>query len=139
VELGVVYANQKEYPKLVDVLRQAIGVSPTAVRAYLGEHPLGDSPATAPDKAEISAPASAEGARDTVSLLVGVAMSRLESGRDREAVGALEIVLKLEPENPPAVMLLTAAYLLMGADTAEAGRRSVLRIIPELAAELFER
>jgi hypothetical protein len=42
IELGLVYACRGEYPKMVEVLRQAVEAGSGGVRAYLGRQPLGD-------------------------------------------------------------------------------------------------
>lgn len=129
VELGMVYACLGRYGEMVGVLRQAAGVGPSAVRAYLGEGPqLG---------ARRHHPASVEGAKETASRIVMTAASLIASGWDREAAGRLEMAVQIDRSNGPAVMLLAIAYLLLGEDAAEAGRKSVFRGIPELASELF--
>ena len=71
--------------------------------------------------------------------LLGVAMSRIVSGEDKEAALALEIALQLNSKNSPAVLLLTATYLLWVKGGEERGRTSALRNIPGLAEELCGR
>lgn len=129
VELGMVYACLGRYEEMVDVLRQAISVGPSAVRAYLGEGP--QSGAREHD------PRSVDGVKEIASRLVVSAASHIASGRDREAAGKLEMAVRINRRNGPAMMLLAVVYLLMREDAAKAGEKSVLRDIPELAAELF--
>ncbi len=95
---------------MVDVLRQAVGIGPSAVRAYLGEGPQ--------PRAREHHPASAEGAKKTASRIVVTAASLIASGLDREAAGRLEMAVQIDSSNGPAVMLLTVAYLLMGEEAA---------------------
>lgn len=130
VELGMVYTCLGQYRQMVEVLRQAVGIGPSAVRAYFGEGPQSG--------VREYHPASVEGAKETASRIVVTSASRIASGHDREAAGRLEMALRIDRSNGPAVMLLTVAYLLLGKEAVEAGRESVLRGIPELASELFE-
>jgi hypothetical protein len=139
VTLASVYACVRQYRKKVGVLRRAIGVDTVALRAYLGDEPQGDDRSAGAPRRRVNLPEGVEGAEEISHALLGVAMSRIASGKDKEAALALEIALQLNPKNSPAVMLLTATYLLWGKGGEERGRTSALRNIPGLAEELFGR
>lgn len=110
-----------------------------ALRAYLDDEPQGDDQSAGAPRRRVNLPEGVEGAEEISHSLLGVAMSRIASGEDKEAALALEIALQLNPKNSPAVMLLTATYLLWGKGGEERGRTSALRNIPGLAEELFGR
>jgi tetratricopeptide (TPR) repeat protein len=139
VMLASVYACVRQYRKMVGVLRQAIGLDAVALRAYLGDESQEDNQSAGAQRKRVNLPEGVEGAEEISHSLLGVAMSRIASREDKEAAMALEIALQLNPKNSPAVMLLTATYLLWGKGGEERGRTSALRNIPELAEELFGR
>lgn len=139
VTLASVYACVRQHRKMVDVLRRAIGVDSVALRAYLDDEPRGDDQVIDATRKGVNLPEGVEGAEEISQGLMGVAMSRIASGEDKEAALALEIALQLNPDNSPAVMLLTVTYLLWGKAGEERARTSALRNMPGLAAELFER
>jgi tetratricopeptide (TPR) repeat protein len=115
VELGMVYACRKQYSMMVEALWQAVGISPSAVRAYLGERPLGDiAPEPATDARRSASGAVAGEGEDALSL-IALAMSHLAAGRDDRAAGVLEPMLERQPGCPPeAVALLALSCLLRG-------------------------
>lgn len=132
--------------KLEDVLtvietgsRPAVGVDAVALRTYLDDEPQGDDRSAGAPRRRVNLSEGVEGAEEISHALLGVAMSRIASGEDKEAALALGIALQLNPKNSPAMMLLTATYLLWGKGGEERGRTSALRNIPGLAEELFGR
>jgi len=139
VTVASVYACVRQYRKMVGVLRRAVGVDAIALRAYLDDEPQGDDRSMGASRKRVNLPEGVEGAEEISHALLGVAMSRIASGEDKKAAMALEIALQLNPNNYPAVMLLTATYLLWGSGGEERGRTSALRNIPVLAEELFGR
>lgn len=139
VMLASVYASVRQYRKMVGVLRRAAGVDAVALRAYLDCEPQGDDRPAGASCRRVNLPDGVEGAEEISHALLGVAMSRIASGEDKEAALALEIALQLNPKNSPAVMLLTATYLLWGKGGQESWQTSALRNIPGLAEELFGR
>jgi hypothetical protein len=139
VTLASVYACVRQYGKMVGVLRRAVGVDAVALRAYLDDEPQGDDRSAGASRRKVNLPEEVEGAEEISHSLLGVAMSRIASGEDKGAALALEIALQLNPNNCPAVMLLTATYLLWGKGGEGRGRTSALRNIPGLAEELFGR
>jgi Tfp pilus assembly protein PilF len=139
VTLASVYACVRQYREMVGVLRQAISVDANALRAYLDDEPEGDDRSAGEPRRRVNLPEGIEGAEEISHALLGVAMSRIASGEDKEAAMALEIALQLNPNNSLAVMLLTATHLLWGSAGEEKGRTSALRKMPELAEELFGR
>lgn len=139
VALASTYARTEEYRKMVGVLRRARGVNPQALRACLDGEPQGKSRSEGSPRKKVNVPKGVEGAAEISHALVGVAMSRIVTMEDKEAVLAAETALQLDPKNSPAVMLLTLAYLLWGRGGEVRGRTSVLRNIPGLAEELFGR
>jgi hypothetical protein len=114
-ELGLVYACQKDYARMVEALRRAVGVGAGGVRAYLGERPLGDvAPAPAAD-AHRNVPETGMGEGEDAPSLVALTISHLAAGRYGEAAGVLGPMLGWQPECPPAaVALLALTYLLRG-------------------------
>lgn len=67
----------------------------------------------------------------------------IAAGRDEEAIGALEGMLREDPEDPYPVPLLVLAYLLLratgSAEATAAGQGGMLRqVSPELAKLLFQ-
>lgn len=139
VTLGSVYACVRQYRKMVGVLRRAVGVDPVSLKADLDDEPQGDDRSAGEPRRRVNLPEGVEGAEEISHALLAVAMSRIASGQDKEAVLALEIALQLNPKNSPAVMLLTVTYLLWDKGGEERGRTSALRNIPELAEDLFDR
>jgi Flp pilus assembly protein TadD len=139
VTLASVYVCAKQYGKMVGVLRRAVGVDAVALRAYLDDEPQGDDRSASASRRRVNLPEGVEGAEEISHALLGVGMSRIASGEDKEAALALEIALQLNPKNSPAVMLLTATYLLWGKGSDKRGRTSALRKMPGLAEELFGR
>jgi tetratricopeptide (TPR) repeat protein len=137
VMLASVYACVRQYRKMVGVLRRAIGVDAVALRAYLDDESQEDNQSAGAQRKRVNLPEGVEGAEQISHALLGVAMSRIASGEDKEAALALEIALQLNLNNSPAVMLLTATYLLWGKGGDERGRTSALRNIPALAEALF--
>lgn len=114
VELGLVHVCQGDNRRMLDALRRAVGVGPGAVRAYLGEQPLGDLRAE-PHEGEPCGAAGNEAQSPATLSAIALAMSDMAAGRDDEAVGRLELVpVGMERGTPPVVTLLTLAYLLRG-------------------------
>lgn len=113
VELGLVYACRGEHSKMNGALRQAVEVGPGGVRAYLGEHPLGDftTPTARECDRPISATAEPVDASEDVPSLVTLAIAHLSESRDDEAVRVLERVH--ERGRPPAVVALLALARLL--------------------------
>jgi hypothetical protein len=109
---------------MVGVLRQAVGVNPVALRAYLDDEPRGGNQSAGAPRRRVNLPEGVEGAEEISHALLGVAMSRIASGEGEEEALALEIALHLNPNNSPAVILLTATYLLWGSAGEERGRTS---------------
>lgn len=136
VTLASIYACARQYKKMLGVLRRAVGVDAVVLRAYLDDEPPGDNLSTGASRRSVNLPEEVEAISHS---LLGVGMSRIASGEDKEAALTLEIALQLNPKNSPAVMLLTATYLLWGKGGEERGRTSALRNIPGLAEELFGR
>lgn len=137
VTLASVYACVRQYQEMIGVLRRAVGVDAVALRAYLDDEPRGDDRSAGAPRRRVNLTEGVEGAEEISHALLGVAMSRIASGDDKEAALALEIALQLNPNNSPAVMLLTATYLLWGRGGEEKGRTGALRKMHELAEELF--
>jgi hypothetical protein len=99
---------------MVALLRRAIDVNPRAPRNCLDEEsPGGGRPKGAPPK-RVNLPEGVKGDAQISRALVKVAMSRMATREDKEAVLAAEIALQLNPKNSPAVVLLTLAYLPWG-------------------------
>lgn len=111
VELGLVYACCGEYREMVEVLRRAVAVGAGGVRAYLGEHPLGDVHA--------DATASTEGDSEGVPSLA-TAIEHFAEGRDTEAAVILERSLEGKPSSPPLSVALLALTCLLRGETVEA-------------------
>jgi tetratricopeptide (TPR) repeat protein len=126
VELGLVYACRGEYPKMVEVLRQAVEAGSGGVRAYLGSQPLGDV-AGAPEPGSYGhARRGGEGKSDIVTPLVA-AMSYLAEGRDEEAARMLEQALGDEPAGPPPLVGMLALTYLLSGEGVEAGDTGIRR------------
>jgi hypothetical protein len=126
VELGLVYACRGEYPKMVEVLRQAVEAGSGGVRAYLGGQPLGDL-AGAPEPGSYGhTQRGGEGKSDTVTLLVA-AMSYLTEGRDEEAARMLEQSLEGKPTGPPPLVALLALTYLLRDEEVEADEAGIRR------------
>lgn len=115
VELGMVYACRGDYARMVEALGRAVGIGLSAVRAYLGEQPLGDI--------------------STGPSVVAAAISHLAAGRDEEAARELERESARESGSAPATVMLTLSYLLRG-ESVEADGQGVRRVpAPPAAGE----
>jgi hypothetical protein len=120
-------------------LRRAVGVDTVALRAYLDDEPRGDDRSAGASRRRVNLPEGVEGTEEISHSLRGVAMSRIASGEDKEEAMALEIALQLNPNNSPAMLLLTVTYLLWGSSGEKRMRTSALRKMPGLAEELLGR
>lgn len=84
VELGLVYPCRREYARMHEALRRAVGVGEGGVRACLGGRPLGDiTPGPVAGVSSAGSGIDAGEGGDALSL-VTLAMSHLAAGRDRE-------------------------------------------------------
>lgn len=122
--LASVYACARQNGKMVGVPRQAAGVNAVALKEYLDDKPQGDDRSASAPRRRVNLPEGVEEAEEMSHSLLGVAMSRIASGEDKEAVLALEIALQLNLNNSPAMMLLTATYLLWGKAARRGGARA---------------
>lgn len=124
VELGLVYACRGEYARMVEALRRLVGIGPGAVRAYLGERPLGDiSTGPSPGMSGHGTPPARAGLEHEPSV-VAAAISHLAAGRDEEAARELEQESIRESGIAPATAMLALSYLLRG-ECVEADGHSV--------------
>lgn len=127
VELGLVYACWGDYAGMVEALRRAVGIGSGAVRAYLGERPLGDIPTgPSPGRCGHGSPPARAGLADEPAV-VAAAISHLAAGRDEEAARELERESVRESASAPVTALLALSHLLRG-ECVEADENGVRRV-----------
>jgi tetratricopeptide (TPR) repeat protein len=128
VELGLVYACWGDYVRMVQALGRAGDIGSGAVRAYLGERPLGDiSTGPSPGMPGHGSHPARAGLEDGPPV-VAAAISHLAAGRDEEAARELERESVRESGSAPATALLALSYLLRG-ESVEADSHGV-RLVP---------
>jgi len=147
VGLGFVYGRMVDYEEMVGAFREAISRSHQAARAAISEEPEEVKQARlilyAPQHLSATSAMSCEPAVPSYVReaweLSELACEHIGTGRDAEAVEALERSLKLDPISPHATSLLVFAYLVMNDDQrTEWADRSVLwKISPWLGRLLF--
>ncbi len=146
VELGIAYCGLEKYRETVRAFQQAIDSDVEAVRAAVRDEPeeLDRLRRTLyPDRliatgAQAGGPA-VPGYVSESWALVGLGREHLASGRDGQAIAALEAALKLDGTHPYAVALLALTHLLMRQSERDVGTGGVLRKLkPRLAKLIFE-
>lgn len=119
IHLGLAYGRQGTYEEMLVEFREAVRLDPPSVRTSVIKEPeevaliarlLNPTPpATASETFETVMPAQYVEAGN----LVHTGMEQIAAGCDEEAIEALERSLKIDPEFPLAISLLSLAYLLL--------------------------
>lgn len=150
VDLGIVYCRLERFEEMLGAFREAIRLDERATRAAIRDEPaeleaIGrvlypERPTPAPmDEAGVAA---IPGFVRETAALVGLAREHIGSGRDAEAVAALEASLRLDETYQYAVALLALAYLGIkkgaGMELTEVKRSVLWEEKPALAELLFE-
>jgi len=118
VHLGFAYARMGTYEEMLGAFREAVRLDPSSVRTSVIKEPdevaliarllKPPSPVLASETMETVMPAEYVEAGN----LVKTGMDQIAAGRDDEAIEALERSLRIDPEFPLAISLLSLAYLL---------------------------
>jgi tetratricopeptide (TPR) repeat protein len=119
IHLGLAYGKQGTYEEMLGAFREAVRLDPLSVRTSVVKAPeevalieqLLNPPPPMP-ASEMLATAIPAHYVDAGNL-VRTGRDQTASGRDEEAIEALERSLRIDPEFPLAISLLTIAYLLL--------------------------
>jgi tetratricopeptide (TPR) repeat protein len=145
IGMGLAYSRMGKYVEMAESFRRAIQISPETVRQWAAvsiSHPhewLSFKPEYAHLKGKM---AEFLHNLDEADALTRVGAVHISNGAYETAVNALEYCLTLVQDYEAAIVLLTAAYLLLSAQDdrriVELGKSSVLqKAIPELAKLIF--
>jgi tetratricopeptide (TPR) repeat protein len=137
VYLGLAYGRMGNYEEMFGAFREAVRLDLPSVRASVVKEPeevalitrllKPPSPVPASETMETVMPAEYVEAGN----LVRMGMEQITAGRDEKAIEALERSLRIDPEFPLAISLLSLAYLLR-----RTSHRAIL--IEAQASVLFE-
>lgn len=147
VHLALAYGRQGTYQEMLGAFREAILLDTLSVRAAIDK---------APEEAELierllNPPSPLPASESLVTVmpaqyvqsgkLVHTGMDLIGAGRDEEAIAVLEWSLKIDPELPLAISLLSLAYLLLrkrrGSFPANAKASVLFEIDAALARLIF--
>lgn len=119
VHLALAYGRMGTYEDMLDAFREAVRLDPPSVRTAVVKAPeevaliarLVNSTPPVPtcETFETVMPAHYVEAGN----LVHTGMNQIAAGKDEEAIEALERSLRIDPEFPLAISLLSLAYLLL--------------------------
>jgi len=119
VYLGFAYGRMGNHEEMLATFREAIRLDPPSVRTSVVKEPEEvaliarilnpHSPVPASETFETVMPAEYVEAGN----LVRKGMEQIAAGRDEEAIDALERSLRIDPEFPLAISLLSLVYLLL--------------------------
>lgn len=144
IGVGVAYAHTGDYAQVVAPFRKAIRLDGPALRSVIVTTVISSLPTRHGTGYANLTGEIAEILRrmDEAEALLHLAASHLRRGYDEGAVRSLERSLSLSPDCWQAIMMLIAAYLLLGAgDTTamvDASRGSVLsNVAPAVIDVLF--
>lgn len=119
VYLGLAYARMGNYEEMFGAFREAVRLDPPSVRTAIVKEP--EEVALIARLLNPPSPVSASETRETVmpaeyveaGNLVRTGREQIAARRDEEAIEALEHSLRIDPEFPLAISLLSLAYLLL--------------------------
>jgi tetratricopeptide (TPR) repeat protein len=119
IHLGLAYGRQGTYEEMLIEFREAVRLDPLSVRTSVAKEPdevaliarLLTPPSPMPTSATFEAAMPAEYVE--AGNLVRTGREQVAAERDEEAIDALERSLRIDPEFPLAISLLTIAYLLL--------------------------
>jgi tetratricopeptide (TPR) repeat protein len=122
VHLGLAYGRMGNYEEMFGAFREAIRLDPPSVRTSVVKEP--DEVALITRLLKPPSPVPANETMETVmpaeyvkaGNLVRTGMEQITAGRDEKAIEALERSLRIDPEFPLAISLLSLAYLLLRKD-----------------------
>lgn len=140
VHLGLAYGRAGAYEEMLGAFREAVRRDSSSVRVALVEQPeevalidrMLDPQPTAPGMRLAVMPAEYAQAGD----LVGEGVEHLANGRDDEAIEVLERSLRIDPEFPLAISLLSLTYLLLRERGEVVSVDSNASVLFEIDAEL---
>lgn len=118
VHLALAYGRLGTYEEMLSAFREAIRLDPLSVRASVVKAPeevilierLLNPPSPLPTSKRLVTAMPAQYVE--AGKLVHKGMDRIAAGRDEDAIEVLEWSLKIDPEFPLAISLLSLAYLL---------------------------
>jgi tetratricopeptide (TPR) repeat protein len=145
--LGLAYGRQEMYEEMLGAFRVAVRLDPPSVRTVVVKAPEEvalitrllnpPSPVPARETFETVMPAQYLEAGN----LVHTGMDQIAAGTDKEAIETLERSLRIDPEFPLAISLLSLAYLLLrttrGAFPVEVKASVLFEIDAALARLIF--
>jgi tetratricopeptide (TPR) repeat protein len=122
VYLGLAYGRMGNHEEMFGAFKEAVRLDPPSVRTSVVKEPKEvaliarllkpPSPVLASETMETVMPAEYVEAGN----LVRTGMEQITAGRDEKAIEALEHSLRIDPEFPLAISLLSIAYLLLRKD-----------------------
>jgi tetratricopeptide (TPR) repeat protein len=118
IHLGLAYGRMEAYEEMLGAFREAVHLDPPSVRTTVVKEP--EEVALIARLLKPTPPVPASETFETVmpahyleaGNLVHTGMDQIAAGKDKEAIETLERSLRIDPEFPLAVSLLTLAYLL---------------------------
>lgn len=118
IHLGLAYGRMEAYEEMLSAFREAVHLDPPSVRTTVVKEP--EEVALIARLLNPTPPVLARETFETVmpahyleaGNLVHTGMDQIAAGKDKEAIETLECSLRIDPEFPLAVSLLTLAYLL---------------------------
>lgn len=147
VYLGLAYGRMGTYEEMLGAFREAVRLDPPSVRTAVVKEP--EEVALITRLLNPPSPVPASETFETVmpiqyveaGNLVHTGMDQIAAGKDEEAIEALERSLRIDPEFPLAISLLSLAYLLLresaGLPSIEAQGSVLFEIDAGLASLVF--
>jgi tetratricopeptide (TPR) repeat protein len=119
IHLGLAYARMGTYEEMFAVFREAVRLDPLSVRTCVIKEP--EEVALIARLLNPTPPVPASETMETVmpahyleaGNLVHTGMDQIAAGKDKEAIETLERSLRIDPEFPLAISLLSPTYLLL--------------------------